>query len=158
MGGRDQPRRNDLEKGGILVGGRMLHLGTNKTAAPIQICFIFLSIFISSLFIFLFFLFQFLFPFLIFISTFISFLFSFPSHFFFLFQFLFSFLRVMDGTPTNSYFRYGKYILQLSYFPLLDLQNQATYCDFTMTREKVQIWFDFEGMSFSNAFSCSACQ
>lgn len=39
VGGRDQPRRNDLEKGGILVGGRKLHLGTNKTAAPIQISF-----------------------------------------------------------------------------------------------------------------------
>lgn len=39
MGGRDQPRRNDLEKGGILVGGRMLHLGTNKIAAPIQTSF-----------------------------------------------------------------------------------------------------------------------
>lgn len=39
MGEWDQPQRNDLEKGGVLVEGRMLHLGTNKTAAPVQIGF-----------------------------------------------------------------------------------------------------------------------
>lgn len=39
MDGWDQARRNSLEKAGVLVGGRLLHLGTNKTAARTQISF-----------------------------------------------------------------------------------------------------------------------
>ena len=37
VGGWNQQRRDDLEKAGVLAGGRMLPMGTNKTAAPIQI-------------------------------------------------------------------------------------------------------------------------